>query len=311
VSLFSDIGSYLSYPTASIAGGPTGSLGFYAHPAEENSFYGWPLLILAALLAAWLWRQVLVRAATAVALVFALLSLGPRLTLYGRNTGIPGPFLLVHRLPLMQSVVPVRFALMVVPALGVLLAVGLDRLLAIHRDGQPAGPRLVWAAAFLGALAPLVPTPLPAVDTPRAPAFVSSGEWRRYVPPGRSVVVVPVPTYMHIDGQRWAASQHLDMPIAGGYFLGPGPGGRALYGAPPRPSATLLDEVARTGRVPAVTDADRAALVTDLRYWRAAVMLLGDVPHADQLRATLTDLLGTPPRHTGGAWVWDVRGMVG
>ncbi len=302
----SDAASYVSYATRSLAGAPPEQLGILGHRAEENTYFGWPLLILAAMIAAWQWRRPLVRAATVVAVVFGLLSLGPTITVYGTNTPIPGPLRLLDHLPLLNAVVPGRFALMVIPALGVLLATGLDQLMAGQVTARP-----VWVAAFLGALVPLLPTPLPAIDGPRIPAFVASGEWRHYVPAGRSAVVVPVPTFLHIDGMRWSATQGLDMAIPGGYFLGPGPGGRALYGAPPRPSATLLDEVARTGTVPAVTDAERADMATDLRYWRAAVVLVGDVPHATQLRDTVTDLLGTGPERLDGAWIWDVRATVG
>ena len=311
VVLYSDIGSYLSSPTRSITGSSPNDLGFYAHPAEENAYYGWPLLILAGTIAGWLWRHLLVRIATVVALFFAALSLGPTLTVYGHSTGIPGPFRLIKRLPLIESVVPVRFALVVIPALGLLLAIGLDAILA--QPGVLARSSPVWCAGFLGALVPIFPTPLPAVDGPRLPAFVSAGMWRQYVPAGRSVVTVPVPSYVNIDGQRWSAAQELDLPIAGGYFLGPGPGqeDRARYGPPPRPTAVLLDEVARTGTEPVVTDADRQGASEDLTFWRAAVMMIGAVPHAEPLRDTVRDLLRAEPRWIGGAWVWDVRAMVG
>jgi hypothetical protein len=254
---------------------------------------------------------VLVRIATVVALFFAALSLGPTIIVNDRDTGVPGPLRLVNRLPLIESVVPVRFALMVIPALGLLLATGLDRILAEPRTR--AQPRLVWYAAFLGALLPILPTPLPAADGPPIPAFVSAGTWRQYVAPGRSVVTVPVTTYLNIEGQRWSAAQDLDLPIAGGYFLGPGPGPdkRALYGPPTRPTAALLDEVARTGIEPVITDTDHRQLAEDLRFWRAAIIVIGAVPQADQLRATVRDLLGAEPRSIGGAWVWDVRAMVG
>ena len=317
VALYSDVGSYLSYPTQSITGSSPNGLGFYTHPAEENAYYGWPLLILAVMLVGWLWRHLLVRVAAVVALFFAALSLGPTLAVYGQDTGIPGPLRLLNRLPLIESVVPVRFALMVIPALGVLLAIGLDRILTQPWIFAPprilAQPNLVWCAAFLGALVPIFPTPLPAVDGPPPPTFVSAGTWRQYVPPGRSIVTVPVPTYVNIEGQRWSAAQELDLPIAGGYFLGPGPGpdARALYGPSTRPTAVLLDEVARTGIEPVMTDADRRRASEDLRFWRAAIMMIGTVPRADVLRDTVRDLLQAEPRSIGDAWVWDVRAMVG
>jgi hypothetical protein len=97
------------------------------------------------------------------------------------------------------------------------------------------------------------------------------------------------------------------MPIPGGYFLGPSGTGspRALYGAPPRPTAILLDNVGRTGQVVAVTAADRRQAIEDLRFWRAAVVIIGNVTHADALRATVQQLLGEP-QLVDGVWLWNV-----
>jgi hypothetical protein len=131
------------------------------------------------------------------------------------------------------------------------------------------------------------------------------------VSPGESVVTVPVGNIGPLEAQRWSASQLLDLPVAGGYFLGPGvgPNARALYGAPPRPTAQLLDDLARTGKRPVITELDRRNVIEDLRFWHAAVVLIGRVPRADLLRDTMRELLGADPRFIGGAWVWDVRAM--
>jgi hypothetical protein len=310
VVLYSDVGSYLNYATESLAGAPSSTDGLVAHLAEENAYYGWPLLIVALVIAVWLWRSIPVRIASAVAVFFGAMSLGPKIYVYGHDTGIPGPFRLVNWLPVIESVVPVRLALPVIAAVGLLIAVGLDRVVRAPRSAEP--PKLIWYAMFAAALLPLFPTPLPAKVVPGTPAFITDGTWRRYVPAGRSVVTVPLPTFEHLEGQRWSARTDLEMPIAGGYFLGPGGGAgtRALYGSPSRPTSTLLDRVARTGAPPAVTDTDRRDAVEDLRFWRASVVVLGDVPNRNALRATVRALLGQEPRLVGGVWVWDVRSLV-
>jgi hypothetical protein len=102
------------------------------------------------------------------------------------------------------------------------------------------------------------------------------------------------------------------MPIAGGYFLGPGAGkdARAEYGAPILPTAALLDNIARTGQPVVITEVDRQHMIEDLRSWHAAVVVIGQVPYADVLRQTVRDLLGDEPQRIGGAWVWDVRTRV-
>src|SRR5204863_9028251 len=104
-----------------------------------------------------------------------------------------------------------------------------------------------------------------------------------------------------------------DLAIPRGFFIGPDgtPQRRGVFFAPLRPTVTLLQAVARTGTVPVITAADRANLVADLRYWRAAVVVLTiTTRHARQVRATLDALLGSA-EVIDGAIVWDVRNMVG
>jgi hypothetical protein len=309
VSYYSDLVSYVRFPTQSIVGTPFRDLGLKAHRAEENAYFGWPLLVLAMLIAVWLWRSVLVRGAVVVGVFFALLSLGRVVKVSGVDTGIPGPFALFNSLPLVESVVPVRLAIPAGAALGVLVAIGLDRVArAPHRPGD-AKP--LWYAAFAGALVPLLPTPLPATSVPATPPFVTAGIWRKYVGPGQSVLVVPLPAIGSVDGQRWSAQVLTDMPLANGYFLGPDRGDRrrALYTAPSRPTQQLLRRVWRTGKLTKVTETDRQRMVVDLRYWRTAAVIIGEVPKAEVLRRTVTDLLGAP-QFIGGVWVWDVRPLL-
>ena len=68
--------------------------------------------------------------------------------------------------------------------------------------------------------------------------------------------------------------------------------------------------MATTGNIPEITEADRQNIVTDLRFWRAAVVVLTAQPHADALRATLEALIG-PAQVVDGAVVWDVRTVAG
>ena len=57
--------------------------------AEENTFFGWGLLILVSSAALWMRRRAEVTALSLVAGVFALLSLGPWIKVNGKHTGIP------------------------------------------------------------------------------------------------------------------------------------------------------------------------------------------------------------------------------
>jgi hypothetical protein len=323
-----DLTSFTSFSSQSL-GGERFSRGHFAqNAAEENSFFGWPLIILITVMVWWLRRYAAVRALTVVALGYAVLSLGPRMYLAGRHTHIPGPFELVNWLPLFDSMVPTRLALAMVPVLGILLAFGYQEMSAAIAGQQRVPARLLWYTLLAAALVPLVPRPLPAVSGLRTPEFITSGAWRRYVPADSSLVTVPLAGSGYVQPLRWSAATGLDLPIARGYFLGPGPPyvpgvtplrsdrnivrnatpGQAIFGAPKRRTSILLDTVQNTGKVPQVRAADRAAARADLRYWRAsAVVLQPGSRNAAALWEATTELVGFSPVLTGGVWLWDVR----
>ncbi|MBQ1028044.1 hypothetical protein [Micromonospora sp. C95] len=284
---------------------------------EENSFFGPGLLVLALVVAVWLWRRPLVRALAGCGVVFALLSLGPQVRLDGALTQLPGPYRLIAELPLLDHVVPARFALVCVPVLGILLALSVDRVCrqpvatALRPDAVPV--RLLWAGAVAAALLPLTPTPIRTVPVWQVPAFVAEDTWRAYVPAGRTVVAVPPVTNAgQSPAMLWSARTGLAFTAPGGFFIGPrspdDPAAR--WGAPDRPTSLLLRRVADTGEVPPISDTDRRQAVADLRHWRAAVVVQAGLHHGDPVRRTVEALLG-PAREIDGALVWDVRSLVG
>jgi hypothetical protein len=61
----------------------------------------------------------------------------------------------------------------------------------------------------------------------------------------------------------------------------------------------------------AVSAADRSAALADLRYWRAAVVVLAPGADEQQLWRTTSALIGFQPKFVGGVWLWDVRQLVG
>src|SRR5690606_2500172 len=216
---------------------------------EENSFFGLALLVLAVVVVLWQWRRPLVRALAACGLVFALLSLGNEIRIDGTLTGVPGPYRLLAHLPLIDLAVPARFPLICAPVIAILLAISVDQLPRGATAGVPV--RMLWTGALVAVLLPLAPLPIRTRPAWPVPDFVATGEWRAYVPPGRTLV--PVPPTMGAEsttGMYWSARTGLAFTAPGGYFIGPrGPGDRqARWGSPERPTARLLGEVATTGK---------------------------------------------------------------
>ncbi|GAB3150178.1 glycosyl transferase [Micromonospora sonneratiae] len=316
-----DIAAYGAFPQRSLAGVAGLDTSLAPNPTEENSFLGLPLLVLAIVCFVLLWRaadpgrRATLRALGVTALVFTVLSWGPRVKIFGEHTEVPLPYALLGKLPVFNAALPSRLALVVTPVVGLLLAYAVDRLIATGPRSRPV--RLGWAAAFALALLPLLPVPLLTIQREPIPTFITSGTWREYVSPGGALTPLPLTLDVTPDGQRWQAyalaHRQGEFAIPSGFFLGPGgPDGRGQIGPVPRYTDSVLLRAAQTGIVPTITNADRAEARADLRYWRVEVVVLADQVHGAKfpihltaLRDTATELFGQPER-VGDVWLWRV-----
>ncbi|MGC4805643.1 DUF2079 domain-containing protein [Micromonospora sp. DT233] len=315
-----DVAAYGAYPSRSLAGAAGFGTSLAPNPTEENSFFGVPLLLLAVACFAFLWRRDRARRATVAALgvtavVFTVLSWGPRLKWTGARTDWPLPFVLLDGLPVVNAALPARLALVVAPMVGLLLAYTVDRLRAAPPTRR--GAAVAWVAGFAAALLPLLPMPLLTSVREPVPAFITAGTWTEYVSPGGVLTPLPLPLDVTPDGQRWQAHalahRQGEFRLPAGFFLGPGgPDGRGRIGPPPRTFDTLMDQAGRTGLVPIITEGSIRLCMADLRYWGVEVVVLPDRVHGakyaidtEALRRTATALLG-PPQRVDDVWLWRV-----
>jgi hypothetical protein len=134
---------------------------FTSKDVGENGLYlGIPLIVVLGVITAACRR---VRGVVFFAFMLVasyLLALGPRLHVDTHDTGVPMPFNLVVRLPLMSQILAVRFSLFVQFFAAILFAIGLDRLRTWVRESgfserlrsrrrEPAGKQKAkrWAVA--------------------------------------------------------------------------------------------------------------------------------------------------------------------
>jgi hypothetical protein len=270
--------------------------------AEQHGYFGWPLVVLVAMIVVWRRREVLVRCLALTGATFAVLSFGGRLTLGGHHLGVPGPYALLDHLPLFDTLLPTRLGEVTTWTVAPLVALGIQRLGELHPH------RALTVAAFTAALLPAAPMPIQVVVRPPVPPYITSGAWRAAVQPGESVLIAPLPDWDHDTAMRWAAATGLDMRISHGYFLGPAGGvdGRhAVAGPARRPTDDLLERATEAHDVPAVNDLDRQQARADFAYWRTGLILVPDGAAAAAERAVITELVG-PGRHVGGLWAWDL-----
>lgn len=271
--------------------------------AEYNTFLGWPLVLLAAGCVIWLAREPLVRAITAAGVVMAWLSLGPKLVIDGDRTSIPGPYVALVGLPVVEGALPMRFALTLLPLVATLLVVAFDKARA--HASRPV--RLLVPAAVVMSLLAIFPKPLPTEDRPPLPQFIAGGHWRECVKPGGVLVPVPLPTPPEPWAMRWAAAANADFGIPEGFFIAPyGRGGRASMGTYKRPTSQLLAQVAKDGGRPEIGEPQRRAAREDIAFWGAScVAVAADQPRREDLVATLEALFG-PSTKIADAWTWKV-----
>ena len=244
-----DLESFAQFPSESLGGVFAPGQNVAINPTEENAYFGWPLLVLVAAAAFWLWRNRVARAAAVTIAVLSVLSLGSTLHIGKTDTGIGLPWQWFERYPLIQSVLETRFAMACVPLIAVLLALGTERAL---RSWSAAVP---WCVGLVVALGPLVPTPLPVVERSTTPAFFADGTWREFVADG-SVVTVPLPRPESASALSWQRAADFGYPIAGGYFVGPAGAEQQGQVRPRRPA---YRDAARQGRRQGRRPADRRA----------------------------------------------------
>jgi hypothetical protein len=286
----SDLFSFFAFPWPSLGTWPVGQLHYAKVGTEQNTFYGWPLLLML-IGSLWLLRTAVVRALAATAFVLALLSLGSEIVVKGRDTHVPAPWRLFADLPGLRSVPPTDLALAVFPVIVLVVALivqwGSELVAGIQAARPDAPARIAWWGLLVAALVPLAPAAVQVTNAP-VPAFIADGAWRNYVPAGSSLLAVP-PGASVSTAWRWAVSTDLDLPLASGDLGGP------------------LARAASTGRTQTVGERDRQAVRAELVREKVTAVVLSPQRSEDAVRKTTSALLGFYPRWVGGVWLWDLR----
>jgi len=276
---------------------PSRFIHFTGNATENDAYAGLPLLIVFAAGLAVGWRRPKIRWAGSMALIVAILSLGPHLHVDGRVTPIGLPWAALAELPLLGSALPAR--LMVIGFLGIGIVVAYASTIAI-RGSRPWR----WAAGALlvAGLAAIVPS-LPYPTAPAAaPAFFRPGGDVEMIPPGSVVLVTPFSSHQSTDAMYWQAVANYRFRMPEGDAFTPGP----YLGPRPTFLQATLDAL-DTGSAVAVTPDTRAMFAADLDSHRITIVVAGPSPGQDAIVSFLTDVEGRPPVDDGGVKVWWLR----
>ncbi|GAB3956467.1 hypothetical protein GCM10027614_68780 [Micromonospora vulcania] len=126
---------------------------------EQNTWFGWPLVLLSVVALVLLVRRSLAARIVAVLIVvFTVAAIGPRVRFNGVETGVDGPWSYVpDDLPLVEMMMPTRLTLVVAAAVGVLLALAWDAASRAQKAPRRRWLRPVGYAAITLAVLPLFP----------------------------------------------------------------------------------------------------------------------------------------------------------
>jgi hypothetical protein len=327
-----DLVSYVAFPLRSVAGLAGWGADLAPNATEATSFLGLPLILLFVAAVVLLWRRssperrITLRALTVVGVIFFVLSLGPRLRFLGeQQPHIPLPYALLMDVPLFDSALPVRYALVVVVVFALVIALLTDEVVR-RRDSliRSASGRLAFGLAIVVALVPIAPLPLRTLERAPEPVFISSGHWEDYVSDHGVITSLPLSIDVAVDSMRWQAytmarGGDKQFRIPAGYFLGPQDyeeTGRHLVGrvgAPDRPTDKVFYRAARWGQTPKMTNLERLNARIDFEYWQLEAIFLpasltgpkGPL-NRDALVRVTTDLLGEPEQ-VDDVLVWRIR----
>ena len=216
-------------------------------------------------------HDVAVRVLTITTLVLLVFSLGPWLSVDGRDLPVPLPDYILQHLPLITNMVPLRWSFYA--ATSALLAAAI----AIAR--QPAGGlrRLMVVLAALTLVSWLPSMPRPLMPTP-APSALPSAVVSR-IPVGTTVLFVPCASSSSAAGMYYQAVDKFHWSLVAGY---------AYYQSAGSPVAASLCASKSRGTVPQGT-----ALVDALRHEGVGVILV--TPNATADAARITAAMGRAP----------------
>jgi hypothetical protein len=258
---------------------------FRANVSEDGAYLTPVLVIVLAIAAVRGWRDRATRLLLAFTGVAALLALGRFLTIRGHRT-IPLPWWIFERIPVLKAALPERFTMFMWLGIAVIVARWLAGLTsAIAWRGA-------WAAVGVAALLLLPNLSLKNLHRPiLIPPFFATGQFRRYLSPGETIMIIRAP---HDDGVEmlWQAE-------SGFYFRMP----QGHTG--PEPAAFANDPVwqnLKSGQPFGVTAGQLQTWL--VAHGVGAVVVSGDI--ARRWRSLMTAVTGSNPQPVGGVVLYTI-----
>ncbi|HEX4433719.1 MAG TPA: hypothetical protein VH012_02750 [Acidimicrobiales bacterium] len=275
----------------------------FANNLSENGAYlGIPLVVFLLAAAVLCRRSKVVVIGVLLAISAYLLSMGSPLRVGNTLTHIRLPGGILRHIPLVSGAVLARFSVFVFLFAALVLGVAVERLRRWPRWSTSLTGVLASLIVSAVVLAPMVPT-LPyqevVVDTPTF--FTTSAV--DSVPANSVAVVYPTTTPVDDDATLWQATADMRFKMPGAYALVPAEGGGpATWGSGTLTSGTL--QALQGGAAVPRTALLRDQLRAEWRLWDAQTFIMGPGANEAAARDFVTWVIGKPPVHTDGVYVW-------
>lgn len=265
---------------------------------EATAYVGLPLVVLLVAVVALRWSDLRIRAASLMAGVMLVLSLGPVLHIGSESTGWPMPWAPFSQLPLLEHALPGRLTLFMWLAIAVVVTVTVDWLRGMRaRNAAPGFIALALALAVAG------PAPMGS-STAEIPAFFA--RWSvQGIPDDGLVLMAPYFTNgAGADPMLWAATAGDAIRMYEGYAYVPGPDGKPRYGPPPTQLSRIMEAIQDRGDLIVAGGVVRDQVDRDLKAAAITDVIVGPMRYRQQMVGFFTNLFGRPPLEVDGVWLW-------
>ena len=289
--------------------------------AEDGAYVGFAVIAVLAFLVWWCRRSNKVCFAAGLAVVSGVLSLGRYLVIDRQTGNVPLPFDLVVHLPLLNNILPIRFAFCTDACLAAVVAFALDDLSQrSHKPATVPRPRRDWAPvpagfAFTIVSVALVVTWLPAWPYPsQAVTLLPAGLTKALPADDPIVLAYPYPVAPEDQADLWQAGARLSFRLVGVYGFVPGSGRRSTVITPLLNPPSLQEFLVREDGLdtlypapPPVGQVISQAKIFVARYGVQAVIVDVATLHSRTVAKMFTAALGRPSVTTGEFELWNSK----
>ncbi len=267
--------------------------------SESNAYLGVAMSVFLVIAVVALRHRRAVQVGAIVLVVVTLFAFGSEIQFAGEHTGVPGPWRILHHLPLFGSIVVGRFMFVAYLAVALIVAIVLDTL----ADRPPTvGTRLSMAGTLL-AVVTLAPVSA-LVTSDHTPEFFRDDAAMDHLLPRRAVVAVS--PYFPADAMLWQATANFRFSMIEGHVFGPGTDGTPTHNGPINGFSVRLNALeTRTGTMTGtLTSQERQQYLAELARYGVNAIVVGPSAGRAGVERFVGDLTGSPGTANGGVTVY-------